>query len=272
MTRDHLAALESESIYVLREAFNKFSNLAMLWSVGKDSTVLLWLARKAFLGHVPFPLVHIDTSYKIPTMIQYRDALVRDWKLRLIVARNDTALTSGKTFPAGRATRVECCSALKKDALQNLIEDGKYTGIIVGVRRDEEPTRAKERYFSPRNQRMEWTPAQQPPEFWNQFKTDFSPGTHIRIHPLLHWTELNVWEYIEREAIPVIPLYFDDGTGRRYRSLGCAPCTASIASTARTVSQIVSELRSAKTAERSGRAQDQESEDAFEILRRDGYM
>jgi sulfate adenylyltransferase subunit 2 len=272
MHRDHLAALESESIYILREAFHKFSGLAMLWSIGKDSTVLLWLARKAFLGHVPFPLVHIDTTYKIPSMIEYRDSLVREWNLRLIVARNDAVLASGVTFPAGRATRVECCSSLKKDALQILIEQEKYTGIIVGVRRDEEPTRAKERYFSPRNQRMEWAPAQQPPEFWGQFKTDFLPGTHIRIHPLLHWTELNVWEYIEREGIPVMPLYFDDGTGHRYRSLGCAPCTTPIASTARTVSEVVTELRMGRTAERSGRAQDQESEDAFETLRRDGYM
>jgi sulfate adenylyltransferase subunit 2 len=153
-----------------------------------------------------------------------------------------------------------------------VIEQHGYTGLIVGVRRDEEPTRAKERYFSPRDQNMEWDVLHQPPEFWNQFKTELSPGTHVRVHPLLHWTELNVWEYIEREKIPVIALYFDDRTGRRYRSLGCAPCTAPIASTARTVQQIVAELRQTKTAERSGRAQDQESEDAFEKLRRDGYM
>ena len=272
MSRDHLAALESDSIYILREAFNRFSSLAMLWSIGKDSTVLLWLVRKAFLGHVPFPVVHIDTTFKIPSMIDYRDAVAREWKLRLIVARNDQALEAGATFPAGRATRVECCSALKKDALQQVVEQGGYTGIIVGVRRDEEPTRAKERYFSPRSRRMEWTPTHQPPEFWSQFKTEFQPGTHIRIHPLLHWTELNVWEYIEREHIPVIPLYFDDGTGHRFRSLGCAPCTAPVASTARTVSEIVAELKAGTTAERSGRAQDRESEDAFESLRRDGYM
>ena len=171
-----------------------------------------------------------------------------------------------------RATRVECCGWLKKDGLQQVIEHYGYTGIIVGVRRDEDPTRAKERYFSPRNANMEWNASDQPPEFWNQFKTDFAPGTHIRIHPLLHWTELNVWEYIEREKIPVIPLYFDDGTGHRYRSLGCAPCTFPIASQARTVSEIVTELKATKTSERAGRAQDQESEDAFEKLRRDGYM
>jgi sulfate adenylyltransferase subunit 2 len=272
MSSDHLTGLENESIYILREAFSKFHSLAMLWSIGKDSTVLLWLARKAFFGHVPFPLIHIDTTYKIPSMIEYRDRVVREWNLQLVVGRNDDVLASGVTFPNGRATRVECCTMLKKDPLQVLVEQKKYAGIIVGVRRDEEPTRAKERYFSPRNQNMEWDATDQPPEFWNQFKTDFTPGSHIRIHPLLHWTELNVWEYIERENIPVIPLYFDDGTGHRYRSLGCAPCTAPVASTARTVSEIVAELRTTRTSERSGRAQDQESESAFEKLRRDGYM
>jgi sulfate adenylyltransferase subunit 2 len=247
MHHDHLDALESESIFIMREAFAKFDNMAMLWSIGKDSTAMLWLARKAFFGHVPFPLVHIDTSYKIPSMIEYRDRLVREWNLQLVVG-------------------------MKKDGLQQVIEHYGYTGIIVGVRRDEDPTRAKERYFSPRNANMEWNASDQPPEFWNQFKTDFAPGTHIRIHPLLHWTELNVWEYIEREKIPVIPLYFDDGTGHRFRSLGCAPCTFPIQSTASTVSEIVAELKATRIPERAGRAQDQESEDAFEKLRRDGYM
>jgi sulfate adenylyltransferase subunit 2 len=272
MVNAHVQQLEDESVYILREAFNKFRPLAMLWSIGKDSTVLLWLARKAFFGHVPFPLVHIDTSYKIPSMIEYRDRVVREWSLQLVVGKNESVLASGTTFPSGRATRVQCCSTLKKDALRMVIEQHGYMGLIVGVRRDEEPTRAKERYFSPRNLNMEWDVRHQPPEFWSQFKTDFAPGTHVRVHPLLHWTELNVWEYIERENIPVIPLYFADGTGRRYRSLGCAPCTAPIASTARTVPEIVAELRQTKTAERSGRAQDKESEDAFEKLRRDGYM
>jgi sulfate adenylyltransferase subunit 2 len=272
MKRDHLNELESESIFILREAFAKFDDLAMLWSIGKDSTALLWLARKAFFGHVPFPLVHIDTTYKIPSMIEHRDRVVREWNLQLVVGTNRAVLDEGRTYPNGRATRVECCTLLKKDALQDVIAQYKYTGIIVGVRRDEDPTRAKERYFSPRNASMEWNASDQPPEFWNQFKTDFAPGTHIRIHPLLHWTELNVWEYIEREQIPVIPLYFDDGTGHRYRSLGCAPCTAPIKSTAKTVREIIEELRATRVPERAGRAQDQESEDAFERLRRDGYM
>jgi len=269
---DYLSKLENQSIYILREAFNKFENLAMLWSIGKDSTVLLWLARKAFFGHVPFPLVHVDTTYKIPSMIEYRDRLVKEWKLQLIVGKNEEVLKSGITYPNGKATRVECCGTLKKDGLKQVLDKHHFTGVIVGVRRDEEPTRAKERYFSPRDKNMEWNVEDQPPELWDQFKTDFEKGTHIRIHPLLHWTELNVWEYIERENIPVIPLYFANGKNERYRSLGCAPCTFPIKSSARTVSEIITELRQTKTSERSGRAQDKESEDAFEKLRRDGYM
>jgi len=267
-----LDELENQSIYILREAFNKFERLAMLWSIGKDSTVLLWLARKAFFGHVPFPLVHVDTSFKIPSMIEYRDRLCREWKLRLIVGRNEAALKAGRTYPGGKATRVECCGTLKRDALQAVLQAHHFTGVIVGVRRDEEPTRAKERYFSPRDRNMEWNVEDQPPELWDQFKTDFEPGTHIRIHPLLHWTELNIWEYIEREKVPVIPLYFANEKGERYRSIGCYPCTFHIKSPARTVSEIVEELRRTRTPERAGRAQDQESEAAFERLRRDGYM
>jgi len=269
---DHLSRLENQSIYIFREAFSKFENLAMLWSIGKDSTVLLWLARKAFFGHVPFPLVHVDTSYKIPSMIEYRDRVVREWNLQLVVGKNEAVLQEGRTYPNGRATRVECCGTLKKDALKAVLEKHGYTGVIVGVRRDEEPTRAKERYFSPRDKSMEWNVEDQPPELWDQFKTDFDKGSHIRIHPLLHWTELNIWEYIERENIPIIPLYFANNKGERYRSIGCYPCTFPIKSQARTVREIIEELRVTKTPERAGRAQDKESEDAFEKLRRDGYM
>ena len=268
----HLSRLESQSVYILREAYSQFRSLAMLWSIGKDSTVLLWLARKAFFGNVPFPLVHIDTSYKIPSMIEYRDRLVADWNLQLIVGKNQAVLDQGATFPNGRATRVECCGTLKKDALKAVVDAHQFTGVIVGVRRDEEPTRAKERYFSPRDREMNWNVADQPPELWDQFNTDEAPGSHIRIHPLLHWTEIDVWEYIERERIPMIPLYFADEHGQRYRSLGCSPCTAPIRSTARSVREVIDELRGTRVAERSGRAQDQESEDAFEKLRRDGYM
>jgi sulfate adenylyltransferase subunit 2 len=272
ISMDYLSKLENQSVYIFREAFNKFENLAMLWSIGKDSTVLLWLARKAFFGHVPFPLVHVDTTYKIPSMIEYRDRLCREWNLQLIVGKNTEVLHEGRTYPNGKATRVECCGTLKKDALRAVLDEHHFNGVIVGVRRDEEPTRAKERYFSPRDKNMEWNVEDQPPELWDQFKTDYEKGAHVRIHPLLHWTELNIWEYIERENIPVIPLYFANERGERYRSIGCHPCTSPIKSQARTVREIIVELQQTRTPERAGRAQDKESEDAFEKLRRDGYM
>jgi sulfate adenylyltransferase subunit 2 len=269
---DHLSELENQSIYILREAFNKFENLAMLWSIGKDSTVLLWLARKAFFGHVPFPLVHVDTTYKIPSMLEFRDRVVKEWGLKLIVGMNEEVLKNRLTYPEGKATRVECCGTLKKDALKAVLDKHHFNAVIVGVRRDEEPTRAKERYFSPRDQQMQWNVEDQPPELWDQFKTDFSPGMHLRVHPLLHWSELDIWEYIQRENIPVSPLYFSNGSKQRFRSLGCAPCTFPIQSEASTVAEIIEELRHTKDPERSGRAQDKESESAFEQLRRDGYM
>ena len=292
---DHLEQLESKSIYILREAYANFKNLCMLWSIGKDSTVLLWLARKAFFGHVPLPLVHIDTSYKIPEMIEYRDKLAKDWKLNMVYGQNSEALRDKKTFPDGNVDRITCCSLLKTTALKNTLSgnsprfrfnhnSGKYeqdkntepfTGVIVGVRADEEGSRSKERYFSPRDVENQWGVDDQPPEFWNQFKTDFAPGTHLRIHPLLDWTELNIWEYIERESIPMVSLYFDRGDGTRYRSLGCAPCTKPINSTSKNVKDIIEELKSGKlrnVAERSGRAQDKDDGGGLETLRRQGYM
>jgi sulfate adenylyltransferase subunit 2 len=292
---NHLKALEAQSVFILREAYREFKQLVMLWSIGKDSTVLLWLARKAFFGHVPIPLMHIDTAHKIPEMIAYRDRLAREWKLNLLYGRNEAALADKRTFPDGNATRLQCCASLKSEALKKTlsgewprwtmdhatgqyvkIEGGEpFTGVIVGVRADEEGSRSKERYFSPRDQHNEWDVADQPPELWNYFKTDFAPGTHVRVHPLLDWTELNIWEYIEAEGIPVIPLYFDHGTGQRYRSLGCAPCTKPVSSTATTVRDIIEELRTGKFANiaaRSGRDQDKEDGQGLETLRREGYM
>jgi sulfate adenylyltransferase subunit 2 len=267
----HLDALESRSIFVIREAYRHFGHLAMLWSVGKDSSVLLWLVRKAFLGRVPFPLVHIDTTYKIPEMIQFRDALVEEWGLDLRVGSNRQAIAGGQTFPNSTLTRVACCGALKTDALQQVIAENHFQSVMLGIRRDEDGTRSKERYYSPRGKDFRWDFYDQPPELWDQFKTEFEPGTHLRIHPLLHWTELNVWEYIDRERIPVVPVYFSR-QGRRYRSLGCAPCTMPIESQASTVREILEELRQTRVSERSTRAQDQEAEDAFERLRAEGYM
>lgn len=291
---DHLDLLENTSVYILREAYANFKSLGMLWSIGKDSTVLLWLARKAFLGHVPFPLVHIDTGYKIPEMIDYRDRLTREWGLTMIVGQNRKALDSKQTYPEGALTRMQCCAALKTQALRQTLDgtgvrfrfshaEGRYvedtdkaafTGIIAGVRSDEEGSRSKERYFSPRNATNDWNIAEQPPEFWNQYKTEFAPGTHVRIHPLLDWTELNIWEYIEREQIPTVSLYYDQGEGKRYRSLGCYPCTFPIESNARNPREIIAELSSGRLrniAERSGRAQDAE-DGGLETLRKSGYM
>ena len=302
---DHLDQLEQQSVYILREAFRHFERLCMLWSIGKDSTVLLWLARKAFFGHVPFPLVHIDTSYKLPEMIEYRDKLAMQYKLQMIVGQNTAALAEGDTFPIKlkanpamsreeqASARTACCGRLKSDALEATLhgtgprmrldlETGQYkteedrqpyTGVIVGARADEEGSRSKERYFSPRDKNSTWDVGDQPPEFWNQFKTDFAPGTHVRIHPLLDWTELNVWEYIKRESIPTVSLYYNQGDGTRYRSLGCGPCQAPIKSESRNVDEIIFELKAGKLrniAERSGRLQD--GKHGLEELRRDGYM
>jgi sulfate adenylyltransferase subunit 2 len=291
----HLSQLESKSIYILREAYREFKSLCMLWSVGKDSTVMLWLARKAFFGHVPFPLVHIDTRFKMPEMIEYRDRLALDWKLNMVYGQNSEALETRQTFPDGCVDRLTCCRSLKTEALRRtlsgewprfrmdhylrryILDDRRdpYTGVIVGARADEEGSRSKERYFSPRDKDSEWDVGDQPPELWNQFKTDFAPGTHVRIHPLLDWTELNIWEYIERENIPVVSLYFNRGEGCRYRSLGCFPCTSPVESGAQTVGEIVRELRSGKLAniaERSGREQDRADGGGLESLRREGYM
>jgi len=291
----HLDRLEDTSIFILREAYANFKNLGMLWSIGKDSTALLWLTRKAFFGHVPFTLIHIDTSFKIPEMIAYRDQLVREWRLNLVYGINEEALRNKETFPNGKVDRITCCRVLKTDALVNTIngtwtryrfnhEAGKYEaeqnpepfdGIIAGIRADEEGSRSKERYFSARNQTSVWEIEDQPPEFWNQFKTEFAPGTHVRVHPLLDWTELNIWEYIQREKIPTVSLYYNHGDGKRYRSLGCYPCTFPIDSQASTVDEIVEELRDGQLkniAERSGRAQDKDDGGGLETLRRGGYM
>lgn len=291
----HLDALEHRSVHILREAYANFRQLCMLWSIGKDSTVLLWLARKAFFGHVPLPLVHIDTAYKIPEMIAYRDRLAAEWGLNLVYGQHEEALAAGRTFPQGVVDRLTCCGLLKTEALRRTLDGSgpryrfsqvlgayepdpnrePYTGVIVGARADEEGSRSKERYFSPRGVTNQWDVGEQPPEFWNQYKTEFAPGTHVRIHPLLDWTELNIWQYIERERIPVVSLYFDQGDGTRYRSLGCAPCTSPIRSTAKTVADIVRELETGalkNVAERSGRAQDAADGGGLESLRRSGYM
>lgn len=290
-----LDMLENRSIHILREAYSEFKSLCMLWSIGKDSTVLLWLCRKAFFGHVPIPLIHIDTHYKIQTMVEYRDKLTREWKLDMIYGENSEALIRKETFPDHNATRLECCYKLKTEALTKTLSGEwqryrfnhatdryeidkntePFTGVIVGLRADEEGSRSKERYFSARDKDNIWHIAEQAPEFWNQYKTDFRYGTHVRIHPLLDWTELDIWEYIERENITMVPLYFNHGDGKRYRSLGCWPCTKPVDSDASNVAEIIEELKTGKfanIAERSGREQDKEDGGGLEELRKEGYM
>lgn len=295
MGLNHLDQLEAQSVYILREAYHAFPQLCMLWSIGKDSTVLLRLARKAFFGHVPFPLVHIDTGFKISQMIEFRDRLAQDLGLDMVVGQNSDVLAQKQTFPDGVISRLECCRLLKTEALRQTLngswprrrldlDSGHYvpdtrseafTGVIVGLRSDEEGSRSKERIFSPRDHNNDWDVGDQPPEFWNQYKTEFAPGTHVRVHPLLDWQEVDIWEYIERENIEVVPLYFDQGEGRRYRSLGCWPCTQPVESSAKSAGDIIQELKSGRfrsIAERSGRAQDAEDGGGLESLRREGYM
>jgi sulfate adenylyltransferase subunit 2 len=261
-----LDELENQSIYILREAFSQVDNLAMLWSLGKDSGVMVWLARKAFFGRVPFPVMHLDTGKEFPETYEFRTRYTREWNLNLIADACPPLEDVDATLPP--ASRF---AARKTEGLKVALARYGFAGIIVGIRRDEQATRAKERVFSPRASSGQWNFRDQPPEFWDQYTTARPPGTHLRIHPLLHWTEVDVWRYIEREGIPVVPLYFARG-GKRYRSLGEEGITFPIESEAASVGAIIAELEQTRTEERAGRAMDHESEDAFERLRTAGYM
>lgn len=263
---DDLDALEAQSIYILREAYSRVGRLAMLWSLGKDSNVMIWLAKRAFLGRVPFPVMHLDTGLEFPETYAFRDRYAREWGLDLIadacppIAEVDPSLP-----PASRL------AARKTLGLKQALGRYGFAGIIAGIRRDEQATRAKERVFSPRGADGQWDFRDQPPEFWDQYNADFPPGTHVRIHPLLHWTEIDIWRYIQRESIPVVPLYFARD-GRRYRSLGEIGITFPIRSDAGDIGAIIRELATTREPERAGRAMDHDSEDAFERLRVGGYM
>lgn len=261
-----LDQLESKSIFILREAFHAFDKLGLLWSLGKDSNVMVWLARKAFFGHMPFPCIHVDTGKKFKEMYDFRDRYAKEWGLKLIIGDCPPIEEIDDSLPpAARA------AARKTAGLKRLVEDEGFTGLIAGIRRDEEGTRSKERVFSPRGKTGNWNYSDQPPEFWDQFNTDFPPGSHIRVHPLLHWTEKDIWAYTLRENIPVIPLYFSN-SGKRYRSLGDKDITHPVKSNAKTIPEIIKELETTKVAERTGRAMDHETEDAFERLRAEGYL
>ncbi|MGB2852967.1 MAG: sulfate adenylyltransferase subunit CysD [Dehalococcoidia bacterium] len=263
-----LKDLENRTIYILRETYADFNRPAVLWSMGKDSTTMLWLCRKAFFGKIPFPVIHIDTGYKFKQMYQFREELAREWGLDLLIARNEEACKEG----VGPATgKLECCTMLKTEALKQILEKHGFDALILAIRRDEHGIRAKERYFSPRDEEFKWDYRDQPLEMWDQFQGLVGEGFHMRIHPILHWRELDVWEYVKMEGIPVNPMYLARN-GQRYRSLGCEPCTLPVESNAATIEEIVEELRTTRVAERSGRAQDKEKSFTMQKLRALGYM
>jgi len=266
---ERLDELESKSIYIIREAYYHFKDIGMLWSIGKDSTALLWLCRKAFFGRIPFPIIHIDTGYKFPQIYSFRDKYSSEWELNLKIGRNEDAILEG--ICPHNNDKLKCCSELKTNALKKLIDKEGYMAILLGIRRDEHGIRAKERYFSPGDSQFAWDYKNQPPELWDQYKSESEDSTHIRVHPLLDWNELDIWNYIEREDIPFIELYraLD---GKRYRSIGCQTCCEPIDSDAKDINSIIAELQATKTQERAGRTQDKEEAYMMQKLRALGYM
>jgi len=295
---NHIQALEAESIYILREAAAEFARPVMLYSIGKDSSVMLRLAQKAFYpGKIPFPLLHIDTSYKFPEMIAFRDRYTRELGAQLIVHQNRDALQAGAKPFALRTQR--CCGLLKTRALLDALEAGGFTAAFGGARRDEEKSRAKERFYSFRDAHGQWDPKNQRPELWNLFNSKINKGESIRVFPLSNWTELDIWLYIHAENIPIVPLYYarerevvirngslvlmyskeqlmPGETAQfvkcRMRSLGCVPCTGAIRSEADTVSKIIEEMISFRRSERENRAIDHDEEGSMELKKREGYF
>jgi sulfate adenylyltransferase subunit 2 len=296
--RNHLQALEAESIYILREAAAEFERPVMLYSIGKDSSVLLRLAQKAFYpGRIPFPLLHIDTSYKFPEMIEFRDNYTKELGAQLIVHQNREALQSG-TNPFALGTQ-RCCGLLKTRALLDAIDAGGFTAAFGGARRDEEKSRAKERVYSFRDAHGQWDPKNQRPELWNIFNSKINKRESIRVFPLSNWTELDIWLYIYAQNIPIVPLYYArkrqavERNGSlvliysndqllpgestklvkcRMRSLGCVPCTGAIRSEADTVPKIIEEMISFRRSERENRAIDHDEEGSMELKKREGYF
>lgn len=297
-TLSHLDVLEAESIHTLREVVAESGRCAMLYSIGKDSSVMLRLAQKAFYpGRIPFPLLHIDTGFKFTEMIEFRDQTARELGLELLVYTNEDAKRAGSNpFQLGPS---RCCALLKTRALLDALATHRIETAIGGARRDEEKSRAKERVFSLRDPLGQWDPKNQRPEFWNLYNGRIGPGQSVRVFPLSNWTELDVWEYIRREQIPVVPLYFakeremlvrgdlllpldhplDLMTGEapervmcRMRSLGCTYCTGAIRSSAATVDEIIDELRTFRRSERENRVIDHDQEGSMELKKIEGYF
>jgi sulfate adenylyltransferase subunit 2 len=294
----HLRKLEAESIYILREAVAEFSHPVMMYSIGKDSSVMLRLAQKAFHpGKIPFPLLHIDTSYKFPEMITFRDSYAKEVGAQLIVHRNEEALQAGAN-PFTLGTQ-KCCGLLKTKSLLDALAEGGFNAAFGGARRDEEKSRAKERIYSFRDAHGQWDPKNQRPELWNLFNSHINKSESIRVFPLSNWTELDVWLYILAENIPIVPLYYAkerevvlrNGSlvvihdrselqfGEeprlvkcRMRSLGCVPCTGAIRSEADTLPKIIEEMISFRRSERENRAIDHDEEGSMEMKKREGYF
>lgn len=293
-----LRSLEAESIFILREVAASFERPVMLYSVGKDSSVMLRLAQKAFHpGKIPFPLLHVDTTMKFKEMYSFRDRVVSEIGADLRIYSHKDALDNG-TNPWDLGT-VKCCSILKTQALLNALKEGPYDAAFGGARRDEEKSRAKERVFSFRDRFGQWDPKNQRPELWSLYNTLINRGESIRVFPLSNWTELDVWQYIYEEKIRVVPMYFAKERemivreGRlipldgpvplkkgerpkkvmcRFRTLGCYPCTGAVRSRAATVSDIIEEIMAVKDSERITRLIDHDQDSSMEQKKRDGYF
>jgi sulfate adenylyltransferase subunit 2 len=295
----HLQALEAESIHIIREVASEFQRPVMLYSIGKDSSVMLRLAQKAFYpGPIPFPLLHVDTTYKFKEMISFRDRMAAEVGAKLIVGSNTKALAEGANpFKLGTE---RCCGLLKTQALLDALRAGNFDAAFGGARRDEEKSRAKERVYSFRDTLGQWDPKNQRPELWNVYNSRVEPGESIRVFPLSNWTEMDVWQYIHHENIPIVPLYYakerevlvrgnsiiipeldftQPRAGEktqmmkvRMRSLGCSPCTGAIRSEADTLPKIIAELVAAKNSERENRVIDHDREGSMELKKREGYF
>ena len=299
MLPGHLKLLEAESIHILREVAAQSANPVVLYSIGKDSSVLLHLIRKAFHpARPPFPLLHIDTTWKFREMITFREMIVARHGFELRKYTNPEGLARNiNPFDHGRIVYNQI---MKTDALKQALTEGKYDIAVGGARRDEERSRAKERIFSVRAPGHVWDPKRQRPELWNLYNASLAPGETMRVFPLSNWTELDIWTYIRAEAIDVVPLYFaaerpvvmrdgamimvDDDRMRllpdevpmqrlvRFRSLGCYPFSAAVDSTARNLDEIVAEMRTTKVSERAGRLIDQDQDSSMETKKREGYF
>ncbi len=293
-----LQRLEAESIHIIREVAAEFERPVMLYSVGKDSSVMVHLARKAFHpAPIPFPLLHVDTSYKFPEMYEFRDRFCREIGVELLVHSNEQALRNNAN-PWDLGTQ-RCCGFLKTQALLDALRAGSYDAAFGGARRDEERSRAKERIYSFRDERGQWDPRNQRPELWNLYNGRIHKGEGVRVFPLSNWTEMDVWYYVHLEAIPVVPMYFAaerdmvvsgeqlipitektpprkgqrvEKVMSRFRTLGCSPCTGAIRSTATTIPAVIEELLEAKYSERIGRVIDHDQDGSMEQKKREGYF